>query len=151
MDKVTVEHKTDLSKEELVSEYKRLLQEYINRRPSGIRMQIAKALDKNKSFVSQITNPAYSIPVPARHLPTIMDICRFSAKERHSFLEAYTAAHPNYQITTEAREPEEPGAARAGHQLVLEVPDLEDKELQRRAEQMIRDFAAQVFSLLKGK
>lgn len=146
-----MEHKTDLSKEELVSEYKRLLQEYINRRPSGIRMQIAKALDKNKSFVSQITNPAYSIPVPAKHLPKIMDICRFSAKERQSFLEAYTAAHPNYQITTESKQPAKPGKVQASRRLVLEVPVLGDKGLQKRVEQTIKDFAEQVFSLLKGK
>ena len=95
--KVIMEPASDQSKEELVAQYKRILQRYINQRPSGARMKIAAELNKNKSFVTQITNPSYSIPVPARHLDVIFDICHFTIKERETFLKAYTAAHPNYQ------------------------------------------------------
>jgi hypothetical protein len=62
------------TREEAVRAYKRLLQGYLDRRPSGTRQKIAEALGKHKSFVSQITNPAYSAPVPARHLATIFEI-----------------------------------------------------------------------------
>ena len=38
------------------------------------------ALGKNRSFVSQITNPAYATPIPAQHLETIFEICHFSPR-----------------------------------------------------------------------
>ena len=48
------------------------------------------ALGKNRSFVSQITNPAYATPIPVRHLETIFEICHFSPKPtRGRFLDAY--------------------------------------------------------------
>ena len=46
---------------------KQHLQACIDRRPSGTRQKIAGALGKPKSFVSQITNPAYPSPVPPHH------------------------------------------------------------------------------------
>ena len=39
-----------------------------------------------KSFVSQITNPAYTVPIPATDLTTIFEICHLSAAEREQFL-----------------------------------------------------------------
>ena len=145
MNDLIVELATDQPKEELVAAYKRILQEFINRRPSGTRMKIAKALDKNKSFVSQITNPNYAIPVPARHLNNIFNICRFSAKERETFLKAYTAAHPNYKYRIE------PSALKTGaksHQLVIDIPVITDSNLQEKIEKMIRDYARQLFALV---
>ena len=38
------------------------------------------ALGKNRSFVSQITNPAYAMPIPAQHLEIIFEICHFSPR-----------------------------------------------------------------------
>ena len=35
--------------------------------PSGTRQRLAAALGKNRSFVTQITSPAYATPIPARH------------------------------------------------------------------------------------
>ena len=77
-----------------VAGYKALLRELVDRRPSGTRLRIAGALGKHKSFVSQITNPDYPIPVPAKHLATIFELCHFSAEERRTFLELYEKAHP---------------------------------------------------------
>ena len=82
------------SREEAVRAYKRLLQTYLDHRPSGTRQRIAQALGKHKSFVSQITNPAYPAPMPARHLGAILEICHLSPEERSTFLAAYRAAHP---------------------------------------------------------
>ncbi len=149
MDKVIVEPVSEQPKVELVADYKRILQELINRRPSGTRMKIAKAINKNKSFVSQITNVAYTIPVPARHLNTIFDICRFSAKERETFLKAYTAAHPNYQYRVEPIAPKNQQSNK--RRLVIETPILEDPALQSKVEKMIEDFAEQLFSLVTKK
>lgn len=147
MSKVIMEPASSQTKEELVAGYKKILQEYVNRRPSGTRMKIAKALDKNKSFVSQITNPAYTIPVPVPHLNAIFDICRFSVKERETFLKAYTEAHPNYQYRVETLQPPHSGPRK----LVLEIPNLDDPKKQRQAEEMITNFAQQIFALLQGK
>ena len=41
-----------------VAEYKTILKEYIDRRPSGMRQKLATALGKHKSFISQITGPS---------------------------------------------------------------------------------------------
>ena len=57
-----------------VATYKQLLREYIDRRPSGTRQRIAKALGTHKSFVSQITNPALRVPLPAPHVASIFKI-----------------------------------------------------------------------------
>ena len=51
-----------------VARYKGVLQQVLEARPSGTRQRIAAALGKNRSFVSQIANPAYATPIPARHL-----------------------------------------------------------------------------------
>ena len=143
--KVIVELATDQPKQELVDDYKKILQEYSNRRPSGTRIKIAKALNKNKSFVSQITNPSYTIPVPARHLNAIFDTCRFSVKERETFLKAYTAAHPDYQYRLEP-----PLTLEESHrELIIEIPILKDAEKQRAIEEMIKDFARQLFDLVE--
>ena len=74
------------AREDLVRAYKQHLQACIDRRPSGTRQKIAGALGKHKSFVSQITNPAYPSPVPPHHLTTIFEICHFSAEERSAFM-----------------------------------------------------------------
>ena len=80
---------------EAVAIYKRLLAGVIDLRPSGTRQRLAAALGKNRSFISQITNPNYLTPIPARHLDTLFEICHFSAEERRLFIDAYTRAHPN--------------------------------------------------------
>ena len=148
VNKVIMEPASDQSKGELVARYKRILQNYINQRPSGARLKIAEKLNKNKSFVSQITNPSYTIPVPARHLNVIFDICHFTIKERETFLKAYTAAHPNYQYRVV--EPESiPYKGR--RTLSIEVPVIEDSAKQQQIESMIKDYAHQLFQLISSK
>ena len=147
--KVIMEPASDQSKEELVARYKRILQGYINQRPSGARMKIAAELNKNKSFVTQITNPSYSIPVPARHLDVIFDICHFTIKERETFLKAYTAAHPNYQYRVV-----KPGMApkeRGRRTLSIELPVLEDSAKQQKIESMIKAYAQELFELVGSR
>ena len=61
-----------------VVEYKTILKRVLDNRPSGTRQRLAKALGKNRSFISQIANPAYRIPIPGQHLATILNICHFS-------------------------------------------------------------------------
>ncbi|MCD4719695.1 MAG: hypothetical protein K8S13_07505 [Desulfobacula sp.] len=145
MNKIIVELSSAQPKEEMVSAYKSLLQEYINRRPSGTRLKIAKVLNKNKSFVSQITNPSYSIPVPAVHLEKIFNLCRFSTKERETFLKVYALAHPNYQYRMEIQESSK---GRVQGQLIIKTPLLKNSEKQNKIENMIKDYARQLFELV---
>lgn len=128
-----------------VAAYKRLLKSYIDLRPSGMRLKIAEALGKHKSFVSQITNPAYAVPVPARHLETIFKICHFSNEERESFLAAYGAAHPNRSRGLK----EAPVARPPSRVLEIEIPTLADPDRQRRLEDAIRDVARRLSDLAR--
>ena len=75
-----------------------MLAAIIERRPSGTRQRLARALAKNRSFVSQITNPAYATPIPASHLAQIFEICHFSAAERQEFTRLYALAHPKKML-----------------------------------------------------
>ena len=134
-------------REELVAQYKRLLQSYIDRRPSGTRQKIAAALGTNKSFVSQITSPAYAVPVPESHIDTIMAICHFSAEEREAFLRSYAEAHPG-----RSGKPDAAGArAEPSRRLQISVPVFGDPQLQHEVEDMIRAFAERVVRLARRR
>ena len=78
-----------------VAAYKTILKEVLDNRPSGTRSRLAAALGKNRSFVTQITGPAYPVPIPASHIDVILDICHFPPEARRRFLEAYERAHPH--------------------------------------------------------
>ncbi len=118
------------------AEYKRLLQVVCDNRPSGTRGRLAAALGTNRSFVSQLTNPAYPMPIPAGHLPAIFEICRFSPAERMAFLEAYDRIHPGRRDGAET-------AARA-RLVTLTVPDLGDARRNRAADEMLAEYARQL-------
>src|SRR5262245_1448694 len=118
---------------ELVAAYKGVLQAIIDNRPSGTRQRIAAALGKNRSFVSQITNPVYSTPIPAQHLETIFAICHFSAAEREAFLHAYRRAHPG-RLEVVAQD-------RPMRRVVVEMPDFGNAAKNRAADEMLADLA----------
>ena len=103
-----------------VAEYKRILQQVLENRPAGTRLRLAESLGKNRSFISQITNPNYSVPIPAAHIERIFEICHFLAGEKAQFMEVYRRAHPH-------RAPGNSGEAR-WREIVLRVPDLRDRE-----------------------
>lgn len=79
---------------ELVAAYKELLRAYLEKRPSGLRKRISDAIGTNRSFVSQITNPKYSVPIPSHYVHKLIAICHLSPAERSAFLTAYLEAHP---------------------------------------------------------
>lgn len=138
--------KTDDGSEKagLVSAYKQFLRDLIDRRPSGTRQLIAVALGKHKSFVSQIINPSYAVPVPAKHLATIFDICHFSPAERRQFVALYEAAHPNRHVEALSHET---ATASGIKRIVVEVPVLRNKARQEEMERLVRDFARRVAAL----
>lgn len=129
-----------------VSAYKRLLSEIMDRRPSGTRQRLAAALSKNRSFVSQITNPAYSTPIPARHLPKIFELCHFSAAERHEFTRLYAQAHPRKMSA----------GAVSRQSTTVNLPDLGDDARNKKLHGLVTAFVRDIARLMddereKGK
>ena len=119
-----------------VADYKAILRQVLDNRPSGTRLKLAAALGKNRSFVSQITNPAYLVPIPAKHVAIIFEVCHLSGPERTAFLEAYARAHPG-----RLRGPHREARTRS---ITVTVPDLGDDKKNRSLEQLVIDFAARL-------
>jgi hypothetical protein len=123
-----------------VAEYKAILQRVLEARPSGTRQRIATVLGKNRSFVTQITSPAYDTPLPARHVDLILEICHFSAAEREAFLAAYRQAHPS-----------RPAAARDATRMrahVVYLPDLGSPQKNGQLDTLIGDFVEKLTHLM---
>ena len=124
-----------------VAEYKAILQDVLESRPSGMRQRLAEAIGKNRSFISQISNPSYQTPIPARHLALIFEICHFSAHERAAFLRAYSRAHPR-----------PPGAASRdaprNATITLALPDLGNAAQEPAARNPDLDFVHRLVLLL---
>jgi hypothetical protein len=116
-----------------VAGYKEILKRVLDNRPSGTRLRLAAALGKNRSFISQIASPSYSIPIPAQHLDTIFHVCHFLVDEQRAFLEAYHRAHPNRR----QRLSQVPRT----RTLTVTVPDLGDKRKNRAIDDAVTEFA----------
>lgn len=130
--------------QDAVAAYKRMLTEILDRRPSGTRQRLAAALAKNRSFVSQITNAAYSTPIPAAHLAQIFEVCHFSAAERREFTQLYARAHPRKMLS------EKTSTAS------IELPDLGSEARNRKLHLLVNAFVRDVAKLMnedreKGK
>ncbi len=123
-----------------VADYKRLLQQVCDNRPSGTRGRLALALGTNRSFVSQLANPVYPMPVPAQHLETIFEVCHFSPTEREAFLAAYDQAHPG------RRDSGEPSVGTRA--ISVTVPDLGSARRNQAVDAMVAEYAHQLVRLV---
>lgn len=121
-----------------VAAYKRLLAGILERRPSGTRQRLAAALAKNRSFVSQITNPAYATPIPINHLPLIFDLCHFSPAERQEFTRLYLMAHPRKRL-------DEEGPAKV---LAVHLPDLGSQARNTKLHALVSSFVREIATLI---
>ena len=129
----------DAARGDTVADYKRLLQAVCDNRPSGTRGRLAVALGTNRSFVSQLVNPAYAMPIPAQHLETIFEVCHFSPADRASFLTVYDNAHPGRRET---------GESAAGVRVVsVTVPDLGNSRRNQAVDAMIAEYVRHVVRL----
>jgi hypothetical protein len=124
-----------------VEAYKSMLRDVLERRPSGTRQRLANALSKNRSFVSQISNPTYPVPIPAPHLDVIFEICHFSPGEKKAFLEAFNRAHPNRLKPRRG--------AHGLRTLKLEVVDFGDPATNREFDELVRETARRLSRLLR--
>jgi hypothetical protein len=126
-----------------VADYKRILQQVLENRPAGTRLRLAEALGKNRSFISQITNPSYSVPIPAAHIERVFEVCHFLAGEKAQFMEVYRRAHPN-------RAPVKSGGGRS-REIVLRVPDLRDREKNKQLDELMKEMLQRVLRLMERK
>ena len=113
----------------------------LDQRPSGTRQRLATALGKNRSFVTQISNPAYSVPIPAPHLEIIFEICRFSPADKSAFLDAFMRAHPNRHMQVRS--------GSSLRSLRLEVFDFGDVEKNREFDELVREMARRLSRLMR--
>jgi hypothetical protein len=120
--------------------YKRLLQLVMDNRPSGTRQRLATALGKNRSFVSQIANPAYPVPIPAQHIETMFEVCHFSHEEKRAFLAHYRAAHPGRLTVVRT-----PTRLRT---LSVQIPDLGNEKKNRAIDQLVAEFAERIAQVI---
>ena len=126
-----------------VAVYKRIFKEVLESRPSGMRLRLATAIGKNRSFVSQISNPAYPVPIPAQHLNTIFDVCHFPPQAKSAFLRAYARAHPRRigRLTEGAHE----------RTLTLHLPDLGDAKRNDELDALLQEFARRLSAIMREK
>ena len=132
----TVETPTDSP----VTEYKFILAEVLERRPSGTRGRLASALGKNRSFVSHITSGTYATPIPVGHIEVIFEVCHFSAGERQRFLAAYARAHPRRPVLLAET-----------HRLkahTFQLPDLGDGARNEKLHALVNEFMLKLADLL---
>lgn len=125
-----------------IAAYKAILTGIIDNRPSGTRQRLAAALGKHRSFVTQITSPAYATPLPARHLATILRVCHASQDEQDRFLAAYQRAHPGKLPELKAGDGLRP--------LTIMVPDLGDEKKNRAVDEAVADFILKIAELMEG-
>jgi hypothetical protein len=125
--------------EAAIRAYKTVLSSVIDQRPSGTRQRLADALGKHRSFVTQITSPTYSTPIPSKHLQLIFSVCHFSAQEREAFLSAYRIAHPGKVAAA--------GGIRKVRHISLAVPDLGDEKQNAALDRAINEFIHRITSI----
>ena len=126
-----------------VAVYKRIFKEVLDSRPSGMRLRLAHAMGKNRSFVSQISNPAYPVPIPAQHLNTIFDVCHFPPPAKATFLKAYARAHPR-RVGRLDEFPRE-------RTVMLRLPDLGSAKRNGQIDALIHEFARRLTNLLQDE
>lgn len=130
--------------DDAVAAYKVELRAIIDRRPSGTRQKLAEAFGTHKSFISQITNPVYRVPLPAQHIPALLRVCRLSDDEERRFLTLYAAAHPAQSSAIREL------ASIEDNVLRIPIPDFDKPQVRAEVEELIREFSERVITLAKS-
>ncbi len=131
---------TTTSEKDAVAAYKAVFKTVLDKRPSGMRLRLADALGKNRSFISQISNPIYATPIPPQHLSTIFQLCHFSASEKAAFLAAYEEAHPQRADSMKA--------GRKERTITLRVPSLGSARKDGQFDALLHEFVRRLAALV---
>ena len=126
-----------------VAVYKRIFKEVLDSRPSGMRLRLATAIGKNRSFVSQISNPAYPVPIPVQHLNTIFEVCHFPPQAKATFLRAYARAHPR-RVGRLTDGPHD-------RALTLHLPDLGSAKKNAQLDTLLQEFARRLTAIMRDE
>jgi hypothetical protein len=132
---------TPAGAQDLIAAYKAILRDVLDKRPSGMRQRLAEALGKNRSFITQIANPAYQTPIPAQHVHPIIQICHFSAQERDRFSKPITARTRGGCCCLKERE--------RSRRLTLMLPDLGSEQKNHKLDTLLSEFAEKVARLIE--
>jgi hypothetical protein len=124
-----------------IRDYKLVLSRVLETRPSGTRQRLADALGKHRSFITQMTSPAYVTPIPQRHLATLFSVCHFSPAERDAFMAAYRMAHRGRLDIGDAE--------RRMRHLSLLVPELGDDKSNTAFDKAISEFVQKLSGLMR--
>lgn len=124
------------------SAYKQILRDVLEQRPAGIRRRLAEVLGKNRSFITHLSNPVYSTPIPPRYVESILAVCHFSATERASFLAAYERAHPGRLAR--------PSARTVWRRVELQLPDLADPDRNAQLDRLLQDMGVRIAHMLQA-
>jgi len=123
-----------------VRRYKLLLQAFLKRRGPGTRQAIAEALGNTRSFITQITSPAYDMAIPPQHVRTIIRLAALPPEEERTFLDAYLTAHPERATELLGRGD--------GRTITITLPHLASPAAQARLEALIERFARETAALM---
>jgi hypothetical protein len=134
--------KPERERTDALAAYKSALKRVLDARPSGTRHRLAVALGKNRSFISQIANPVYAVPIPVQHLETIFEICHFTAGDRREFLAAYVEAHPRRLDVVR-----KPAGTR---KVTLTLPDLGDARRNRQLDEAVTEIVRRLARLAEN-
>jgi hypothetical protein len=132
---------TPENSQDLIAAYKAILRDILDRRPSGMRQRLAEALGKNRSFITQIANPAYQTPIPAQHVHAIIQICHFSPPERERFLAAYHRAHPRRLLLLKERE--------RSRRVTVMLPNLGSEKKNHKLDMLLSEFTEKLARLIE--
>jgi hypothetical protein len=125
-----------------VSAYKQILRNVLEQRPAGIRRRLAEVLGKNRSFITHLSNPVYSTPIPAQYVESIVAVCHFSAAEREAFLAAYERAHPGRLAR--------PSARTVWRNVELRLPDLNDPDRNAQLDRLLQDMGVRLAHMMQA-
>jgi len=125
-----------------VSAYKQILRNVLEQRPAGIRRRLAEVLGKNRSFITHLSNPVYSTPVPAQYVESILAVCHFSAAEREAFLAAYEHAHPGRLAR--------PSARTVWRRVELQLPDLNNPDRNAQLDRLLQDMGVRLAHMMQA-
>ena len=127
--------------DEAIRVYKSILSAVIDQRPSGTRQRLADALGKHRSFVTQITSPAYADADPGASIFRRSSPSATSAQpeRRRSSWPPIARAHPG-------KAPADLGTRRTRH-ISFSVPDLGDDKQNAALDKAINEFIHRITSI----